>query len=107
MHQRQIGLALLALFDGFKKPLADIGAGAERLARSCKDQNPDVVVLGGGLVEEMPELFLGEVEKTARGRVMPAFKDRFKVLVAALGDDATITGAAAWAREVVKAGGAG
>lgn len=58
--------------------------------------SPDVVVLGGGLVEAMPKLFVEEVEKAARGTVMPSFEETFKVQVAKLGDDATSLGAAAW-----------
>jgi glucokinase len=62
---------------------------------------PDVLLLGGGLVEAMPKLYREEVERTARGRVMPAFKPGFKVKVASLGDEATTTGAAAWAAEAL------
>lgn len=58
---------------------------------------PDVVVLGGGLVEAMPELFVSEVEDAARGRAAPPFSKTFKVLAAKLGDDAVVRGAAAWA----------
>jgi len=60
---------------------------------------PDLVVLGGGLVEAMPELFVTEVENTARGRVMASYADLFQVAAAQLGDDAGALGAAAWARE--------
>lgn len=59
---------------------------------------PDVLVLGGGLVEAMPKLFCGEVQKAAEGRVMDSFKGTFKVVEAKLGDQATGMGAAAWAR---------
>jgi glucokinase len=59
---------------------------------------PDVVVLGGGLVEAMPDLILHEAEAAARASVMPAFVEGFRVVPAALGDDATALGAAAWAR---------
>lgn len=62
---------------------------------------PDVVVLGGGLVEAMPELFVGGVGKSANKHVMPSFVDTFRVLQCELGDDATMLGAAAWAREVI------
>jgi glucokinase len=61
---------------------------------------PDVVVLGGGLVEAMPELFVEGVEERARARVLPSFADTFRVVAAKLGDDATATGAAAWVKEV-------
>ena len=64
---------------------------------------PDVVVLGGGLVEAMPALFVEGVEERARNRVLPSFTDTFKVIAAKLGDDATATGAAAWAQEVTGA----
>ena len=59
---------------------------------------PDVVVLGGGLVEAMPDLFCGEVQRAAEGRVMDSFRGTFQVVAAKLGDHATGMGAAAWAR---------
>ena len=62
---------------------------------------PDVVVLGGGLVEAMPKLFVEDVSKAAKARVMPAYIDAFKVVAAELGDFATAKGAAAWARQIV------
>ncbi len=58
---------------------------------------PDVVVLGGGLVEAMTDLFIEEVSGTAKDRVMPALIDTFEVKAAGLGDDAGVMGAAAWA----------
>lgn len=60
---------------------------------------PDVVVLGGGLVEAMPDLYLDEVSQAAREHVMPTFRGSFRINVAKLGDDATLRGAAAWAQE--------
>jgi len=60
---------------------------------------PDVILLGGGLVEAMPALFLHAVEQSARERVMPSYRHIFKVVTARLGDHATAIGAAAWARE--------
>ena len=61
---------------------------------------PDVVVLGGGLVEAMPKLFLEAVDAAARQHVMSSFTS-FKVVTAKLGDDATVMGAAAWAQDVI------
>jgi glucokinase len=61
---------------------------------------PDTIVLGGGLVEAMPELFLEEVEQAARQRAAPPFSKIFKVAAAKLGDDAVVRGAAAWAQTV-------
>ncbi len=59
---------------------------------------PDTVVLGGGLVEAMPELFVETVSAAARRRVMDSYADSFRVVAAELGDDASVLGAAAWAR---------
>jgi glucokinase len=59
---------------------------------------PEVVVLGGGLVEAMPELYVECVERAARERAAPPFAKTFKVAAAKLGDDAVIRGAAAWAQ---------
>src|SRR5262245_8538638 len=61
---------------------------------------PDFVVLGGGLVEAMPELIVKEVEQAARDRAAPPFSKIFKVAPAKLGDDAVVRGAAAWAQTV-------
>lgn len=62
---------------------------------------PDVIVLGGGMVEAMPKLFQESVEKAARDFVMPCYRDTFKVVTAQLGDDAAVLGAAAWAKESI------
>lgn len=59
---------------------------------------PEIVVLGGGLVEAMPSIYREEVEKSARDSAMPSFRQTFEVRIAELGDYATALGAAAWAR---------
>ncbi len=64
---------------------------------------PDVVVLGGGLVEAMPKLFVDTVAKRARKRVLPSLVDSFEVVEAKLGDNAAVMGAAAWASEMAGA----
>jgi len=56
---------------------------------------PDVVVLGGGLVEALKDIFLDEVRDTISSRVMDSFVKSIHVFVASLGDDATVMGAAA------------
>jgi glucokinase len=62
---------------------------------------PDVVLLGGGLVEALPELFRQEVGAAARAGVMPSYRDSFQVVTAELGDDASVLGAAAWASQTI------
>lgn len=63
---------------------------------------PDVIVLGGGLVEALPRLFLEEVGKTLAKQVMPSYLKTYELKVARLGDDAGAMGAAAWARHCVE-----
>ena len=58
--------------------------------------SPDCVLLGGGLVEAMPTLFVDTVKKSAKAHVMPAYAGTFETVAAALGDDASVLGAAGW-----------
>ena len=64
--------------------------------------SPEVIVLGGGLVEAMPDLFVEAVSEATRHNVMPTFKDSFKVVAAQLGDDSSVMGVAAWAQKVIQ-----
>ncbi len=64
---------------------------------------PDIVVLGGGLVEAMPDLYLEEAAKGAAETAMPAFDGQYAIRVAKLGDDAAVLGAAAWAEASMQA----
>jgi len=57
---------------------------------------PEVVVLGGGLVEAMPKIYVSEVKRSAKERVLPGLRNTFKVVPASLGDDAACFGAAKW-----------
>ncbi|MCA9182478.1 MAG: ROK family protein, partial [Planctomycetales bacterium] len=65
---------------------------------------PEKVILGGGLVEAMPELFVNSVTRSATKRVLPTYVDTFQVVAAQLGDDAAVMGAAGWAQKTVGAG---
>jgi glucokinase len=58
---------------------------------------PDVIVLGGGLVEALPDIILSEVRKTICSQAMKAFTKDIKIVAAELGDSATVLGAAALA----------
>ena len=60
---------------------------------------PDYIVLGGGLVEAMPELFQKEISRVAKAHVFECYRDEFAVKCAELGDDAATVGAAAWAKQ--------
>ena len=63
---------------------------------------PDTIVLGGGLVEAMPELWVAEVNKAIKKNVLASFRDSFRVVPAQLADDATAIGAAAWAEKMTQ-----
>lgn len=58
---------------------------------------PDVLVLGGGLAEAMPDLYVKEVTQAVRRNSMESFTQGLKVVSAQLGDDAGVMGAAALA----------
>jgi len=59
---------------------------------------PDIIVLGGGLVEAMSELFVEEVDAVVRSNVLESYRDVFQVVAGELADDASVLGAAAWAQ---------
>lgn len=65
---------------------------------------PDRIVLGGGLVEAMPKLFLENIRKSAKRRVLETYRESFEIVTAALEDDAGVKGAAAWARRKIERG---
>ena len=60
---------------------------------------PDVVILGGGLVEAMPKLYLESAKEGVRRNVLPSLADCAKLKISELGDLAGATGAAAWVRQ--------
>jgi glucokinase len=58
---------------------------------------PDTIVLGGGLVEAMPGLYVQEVRTSIKKQALRPYTKSLKVVVAKLGDDAVAMGAAALA----------
>ena len=62
--------------------------------------NPELVVLGGGLIEAMGEPFVRLVEKNLRKHTLKAATADLRVVASQLGDDAGITGAALIARRL-------
>lgn len=59
---------------------------------------PDVVVLGGGLVEAMPQLFKKQVADAIIPALFRVYQNTYRVEIAQLGDDAVSAGAAAYAK---------
>ena len=96
-----------ALADAIKagdKAVEDIVRGAARwlgigVAAVVNLLAPDVIVLGGGLVEAMPDIYKEEVTSVVKQAAMPVFDGSYQIKVSELGDDAVAKGAAAWAEE--------
>jgi len=65
---------------------------------------PDAIVLGGGLVEAMPGLYVQEVRNSIKKQAMRPYTLSLKVVVAQLGDDAVAMGAAALAADEIREG---
>jgi glucokinase len=62
--------------------------------------NPELVVLGGGLIEAMGEPYVRLIEKNVRTHTLKAATAELRVVAAQLGDDAGITGAGLIARRL-------
>ena len=56
--------------------------------------SPEAVVLGGGLVEAMGDLYLEEVKRAVKDHAMPFLRKKVRIVKAKLGDDAVAMGGA-------------
>lgn len=56
--------------------------------------NPEVVVVGGGLVEKLGDYYMREIEKSLIKHTLPQLLSEVKVVKAVLGDEAALLGAA-------------
>ncbi len=63
--------------------------------------DPEVIVLGGGLVEACGDFMMPIVEEVVASDRLPGARAGGRVLVSALGDDAVVLGAVALARKAV------
>ena len=61
--------------------------------------NPEMIVLGGGLVEAVGEDYLKDIRKCAKGNAFKSAMEDLRIVAAQLGDDAGIQGAAALLRD--------
>ena len=87
-----------AIEDIVRRAAEDVGRGIGSLINILA---PDVVILGGGLVEAMPKLYLESVKEGVRRNVLPSLMDCAKLKVSELGDLASATGAAALVRQEI------
>lgn len=67
-----------------------------------QDLAPDAVVLGGGMIETLREEMVGAVIQAAQDRANARALDRVRVLVSSVGDEASISGAAWLAHQLVE-----
>ena len=68
------------------------------IANLCNLLTPEVVALGGGLIEQLQADMLPKIRDTALERIMPGAR-QVRIMATALGDDAGITGAAILAHD--------
>src|SRR5215471_18323637 len=76
-----------------------IGIGVSNLVNII---GPDVVVLGGGVIEALEDEMAGIITKTAKDHAMPGTMKGVEIVTSKLGDNAAITGAAVLAKKNVK-----
>jgi len=69
------------------------------LASMINILDPEIVVLGGGLVDKLGDYYVKKVESSMKSHAMPGIGGNVKVVQAKLGDDAAIIGSALLARE--------
>ena len=60
--------------------------------------NPEVVVLGGGVIEALEDEMMAIIVETAKDYAMPGTIKGIEIIASKLGDDAGITGGAVLAR---------
>ncbi len=86
--------AVIAVLDRAARYLA-IG-----IASMANLLNPEIVVLGGGVIEALGDPFIRKVTRLVRKEPFSATTQPLKIVASAMGDDAGITGAAIIARQM-------
>jgi glucokinase len=64
--------------------------------------NPEVIVLGGGIIEQLEHEMLPIIERVAKKHALPGTAKGIEILATRLGDDAGITGGAVLASRATK-----
>lgn len=80
----------------FKRTTKYLGAGIGSIVNFL---NPEMIVLGGGVVEALDEDFIKKIRKAAKMYALPDTLKGVQIVKAQLGDDAGVLGAAALARQ--------
>ena len=61
--------------------------------------NPEMIILGGGVVEALDDEFIKRIRKFAKAYALPNTMDGIEIVTAKLGDDAGVIGASVLARQ--------
>ena len=85
----------------FKKSTKYLGIGIGSIVNFL---NPEMIVLGGGVVEALDDTFLDNIREAVEKYALPNTLNGVQIVRAKLGDDAGILGAAALARQRLEAG---
>ncbi len=85
----------------FKKTTKYLGVGIGSIVNFL---NPEMIVLGGGVVEALDEGFIKKIRKAAKKYALPDTLKGVQIVRAQLGDDAGVLGAAALARQRLNSG---
>lgn len=95
IHSRDLAEAIAAgdkmVEDVVRKAAYYVGIAAANLINVL---SPEAVVLGGGLVEAMPSIYMKEAKRAIDVHAMPFLRQGVRVVAARLGDDAVVLGGA-------------
>ena len=80
----------------FKKATKYLGVGIGSIVNFL---NPEMIILGGGVVEALDDTFLDNIRAAAEKYALPNTLDGVQIVQAKLGDNSGILGAAALARQ--------
>ncbi len=81
-----------------KRAMKSLGIGVANIVNLL---GPEVIILGGGVIEALDDKWLDRVRKVAQKYAMPNAMEGVKIVRAQLGDDAVVLGAAVLARQMM------
>ncbi len=64
------------------------------IANAINLLSPNLVILGGGLVEALGKIYLEEIQKAVKDHAMPFLRKKVDIIIGKLGDDAVAMGGA-------------
>lgn len=81
-----------------KRAMKALGIGVANVVNLL---GPEMVILGGGVIEALDDTWLDRVRAVAQKYAMANAMEGVKIVRAQLGDDAVVLGAAVWARQMM------